>query len=228
MKKELPKKLISFSLWGDDPLYTRGLIRNLELAPVHYPGWSCILYCRDDTDRHYMDEVKALGCQVEVMEQKSGAFEGAFWRFKAAFREGVERFIIRDVDSRLNPREATAVKVWESGTARFHHMRDHVYHTSRILAGMWGGKRFDELEALLTTWTKYDYKGCDQDFLEKSVWNILKSDCLFHDWSPTRSSCGYDVSRVYGIQSEMFPKSDPMDPEVHGKHVGQTLRKNLH
>jgi len=33
------KKIISFSLWGDNPVYTQGAIRNAELAKEIYPDW---------------------------------------------------------------------------------------------------------------------------------------------------------------------------------------------
>jgi len=35
------KKIISFSLWGDNPIYTQGAIRNAELAKEVYPDWVC-------------------------------------------------------------------------------------------------------------------------------------------------------------------------------------------
>ena len=36
------KKIISFSLWGDNPKYTIGAIRNAELTPM---GWISRFYC---------------------------------------------------------------------------------------------------------------------------------------------------------------------------------------
>ncbi len=39
------KKIISFSLWGDNPKYTIGAIRNAELTPIIYPGWISRFYC---------------------------------------------------------------------------------------------------------------------------------------------------------------------------------------
>ena len=33
------KKVISFSLWGDNPKYTIGAIKNAELIDTIYPGW---------------------------------------------------------------------------------------------------------------------------------------------------------------------------------------------
>jgi hypothetical protein len=32
------KRVISFGLYGTDPKYTQGAIRNAELAPIYFPG----------------------------------------------------------------------------------------------------------------------------------------------------------------------------------------------
>ena len=37
-------KVIAFSLWGDNPKYNVGAIKNAELAKVVYPGWVCRFY----------------------------------------------------------------------------------------------------------------------------------------------------------------------------------------
>ena len=38
------KKVISYSLWGSDPKYTIGAIRNAEIASSIYPDWVCRFY----------------------------------------------------------------------------------------------------------------------------------------------------------------------------------------
>ena len=35
------KKIIAFSLWGDQPKYTVGAIKNADLAKEIYPDWTC-------------------------------------------------------------------------------------------------------------------------------------------------------------------------------------------
>ena len=37
-------KIISFCLWGDNPKYTEGAIKNAQLASEIYPGWKCRFY----------------------------------------------------------------------------------------------------------------------------------------------------------------------------------------
>jgi hypothetical protein len=35
---------LSFSLWGDNPLYNIGAIKNSELINTIYPEWKMVLY----------------------------------------------------------------------------------------------------------------------------------------------------------------------------------------
>ena len=37
-------KLITFSLWGQNPKYLYGALKNAELAKTIYPGWICRFY----------------------------------------------------------------------------------------------------------------------------------------------------------------------------------------
>ena len=61
------KKLISFALWGSDPKYTTGALKNAYAAPAHYPDWICRYYCASDADPSVVNELKSLD-HVEVVE----------------------------------------------------------------------------------------------------------------------------------------------------------------
>ena len=61
------------------------------------------------------------------------------WRFLVLGDPTVFRFIVRDLDARLLPRERAAVDEWVASKKPFHAMRDHTAHTAAILGGCWGG-----------------------------------------------------------------------------------------
>ena len=63
---------------------------------------------------------------------------GMFWRFQPNDDKEVERFIVRDSDSRITEREKIAVEEWEKEDKVLHIMRDHPHHNFHILAGMFG------------------------------------------------------------------------------------------
>jgi len=129
-------KLISISVYGKKPMYVHGALLNIPLMKRYYPGWTLRVY-------HSMEApVKALreagGIQLINMG-RSLEHSGMFWRFLPAWEEDVERVIFRDSDSRLNPREAAAVKEWEDSGKVAHCMHDHPHHACLpLFGGMWG------------------------------------------------------------------------------------------
>ena len=54
------KKVISFSLWGDNPKYTIGAIRNAELIESIYPGWVGRFYCGESVPTDIINKLKSL------------------------------------------------------------------------------------------------------------------------------------------------------------------------
>ncbi len=181
-------KLITFSLWGEDPKYCLGAIENAKLAPEIYPGWTCRFYISDIGNlNHELDEFLCEAFNMEHVEvhivRESPDWRGMFWRFRPAAEDGVEAFISRDCDSRLSPREAQAVEDWLCGPKLIHVMRDHPYHTAPILGGMWGAKRgaIPEILDLMDQWKQEDRWQTDQEFLRDIIWPTYKHKVLAHD-----------------------------------------------
>jgi len=134
----MPKKLISMSVYGTDPMYVRGAVRNAELARDIFPGWTLrVYYERAAVDP---EPLRILGCET-IAQTRSRIHSGMFWRFLAAWDEEAKRVIFRDSDSRLNVREAAAVKAWEDSGLDAHCMKDHPHHSRLPMSGgMWGIK----------------------------------------------------------------------------------------
>lgn len=177
-------KVISFSLYGQDPMYLQGALENVRLAREYYPGWICRFYCGMDVPGGLVDQLWREGAEI-CREAARGPHHGSFWRFFVASDASLERFIVRDTDSRLNPREAAAVAEWEASGKAFHLMRDHPLHIVRrwpILGGMWGGLGGfnDDLRQEVNRWGRFSSKGSDQDFLARWLWPRARKDCLQH------------------------------------------------
>lgn len=135
------KKIISFSLWGNESMYTVGAIRNAELAKEIYPDWICRFYVGDDVNEDIIGKLKSFdNTEVIVMVEEKNDWQGMFWRFYVIDNGDVDYVIFRDTDSRLTIREKEAVNEWIGSGRYFHIMRDHVYHTEAIMGGMWGCK----------------------------------------------------------------------------------------
>lgn len=67
-------------------------------------------------------------------------------------------------------------------------MRDHPYHKTEILAGMWGCRRgiLEGIGEMMQNYTKADFwqdipKQFDQNFLREKIWPLVKDDTFTHD-----------------------------------------------
>jgi protein O-GlcNAc transferase len=177
------KKVISFSLWGDNPIYTIGAIRNAELSKEIYPDWVCRYYIGKSTPKDIIEKLNSFD-NTEVIEMESdGDWTGMFWRFYAAGDEDVDVVIVRDCDSRVNIREKEAVDEWLNSDKGFHIMRDHPYHTTEILGGMWGSKKgvVSNIKNLIDIYVKGNFWQVDQNFLKEKIYPQIKNNCLVHD-----------------------------------------------
>ena len=45
------KRVISFSLWGDNPTYNIGAIKNAEQAKILYPEFECWFYVHENSPK---------------------------------------------------------------------------------------------------------------------------------------------------------------------------------
>jgi len=176
--------IISFSLWGDDPLYTHGAIMNAMIAPYIYPEWITRFYVDENVSKKILKRLAAYGAQIVSLQKPARDFFRLFWRFLVANDESVTRFICRDCDSRLNTREKVAVDAWVNSGKPFHMMRDSYSHAELILAGMWGGK-VGVLPNIIKMLECFENdraeKWIDQSFLGTMIWPMIKDHALGHD-----------------------------------------------
>jgi len=196
------KNIISYSLWGNEPMYTIGAIRNAELAKKIYPDWICRFYVGDDVSDDIVSKLSSFdNTEVILMVDEDNDWQGMFWRFYAVSREDdVDCVIFRDTDSRLTIREKEAVNEWIGSGKYFHIMRDHPYHTETIMGGMWGCKpkelisRINEevysnglapintLRVVIIDWLKHENKNTESkhgNFISEDLYNKKGIDQIF-------------------------------------------------
>lgn len=177
------KKIISFSLWGDKPTYTVGAIENAKLAETLFNDWICRFYVGTSVPSEIISELR-IRKNVEVIEMLcEGDWTSMFWRFEAASDSDVDIVLSRDTDSRLSLRERFAVDEWLKSDKDFHIMRDHPYHQTAILGGMWGvrNKLLSNMKELISEYTKGNFWQVDQNFLTDKIYPIVKDKSYVHD-----------------------------------------------
>jgi protein O-GlcNAc transferase len=220
----MTKKLITFSLWGDDDKYCIGACRNVVLAQRFYPDWTCRFYVdRDTVPMRHLMMLSQTGNNTELLDIPKGmeGWKGMFARFLPASEDGVDVFISRDCDSRLGEREAAAVQEWMASPRLIHAMRDHPHHTTPILGGMWGAKyhAIPDMQALMYRWDKEDRWQTDQEFLRDIIWRRYHHKVLAHDdWGRFGQTQPFPIPRenqdfvgaIIGVDDER------LHPEHHG------------
>lgn len=177
------KKIISFSLWGTNPMYNIGAIKNSELAKDIYPDWICRYYVGKSVPTEIIEKLNSFDNTEIILMDTDGDWTGMFWRFYPSSEDDVDIVIVRDCDSRLNEREKNAVDEWIKSDKGFHIMRDHPYHGTEILGGMWGSKKgtiFD-MRLKIDNYVKGDFWQVDQYFLRDIIYPLIKNNCMVHD-----------------------------------------------
>jgi len=219
-------KAIAFTLFGTNPLYCRGAIRNAQLAKTIYPGWTAIFWVERAVPESVAGEIQAAGAQVRPYSARTIP-NGMFARFLVNDEPGIKRYLVRDVDSRLTEREREAVAQWERSGKLFHVMRDHPYHGMPIMGGTWGcvGGVIPDMNRVMRRFPKFRRRytrewgyGIDQEFLMQEIWPVVKSSALAHD-SCTRDKFPDSAPFPTGMKlgdwrfvGEVFDENDQPDP----------------
>tara|TARA_B100000287_G_C20674758_1_gene794776 strand:+ start:570 stop:1202 length:633 start_codon:yes stop_codon:yes gene_type:complete len=200
-------KVIAFSLWGDNPKYTLGAIKNVEIAKELFPDWTCRFYLGEDVPEYIIQQLGKL--DAECCPMSGFGWNGMFWRFFAA--DSHDTMISRDTDSRLGEREKVAIDEWLDSDKDFHIIRDHPYHATEILGGMWGARNgiLKGIKGMIKNHNNGSFDDkyqVDQNFLRDVIYPIVKDKAIVHDEffekkpfpkdAPQRTS-SYFVGQVY-------------------------------
>jgi hypothetical protein len=181
-------KYFTFSIWGDNPKYLQGAIRNAELAEQIFPDWKCVFYYDSSVPKETLDKLSTFKNSI-IKEVTDNSF-GAFWRFEMMFNNpGV--ILSRDTDSRLSLREKELIDNWLETEYNYMIIRDHDAHYEfPILAGMWGKKNIlmdNSLKDAMQEYVSVKQYLVDQFYLRDKVWPVIMNDTAIYgvkevDW----------------------------------------------
>jgi len=227
------------SLYGKDPRYTWGVLRNAQLVPVYLPDWTLRVYVAADpappelaVPPRILTKLRLLGAEIATVSTGS-SMAPRNWRLLVADDQNLDYFLVRDADTRLSEREVAAVRDWLSTaekngslSAVVHCIRDHPKHAGQaIVDGLWGG-RPRALRRLLRQDITHMTDGNTSDasassvnrtvdvmtLLDQALWPAVGHSCYCHD---SVSPCG------------RWPPSTSRRPfpltRQRGEYVGQTF-----
>jgi hypothetical protein len=170
------KKIISLSVWGNNPRYIIGTKSQYESAKRYYPDWEFRIYT-DDKNKF------AELTDANIIEVTDGTY-GMFWRFRAMFESEDNIVIVRDSDSRFPVRERRAVDEWVRSDKIFHTFKDHEAHFEFPIIGCafgYKGKFNSEVEEQMNLYAeKYNYYVGDQIFLRDVIWPLVSENAMVH------------------------------------------------
>jgi hypothetical protein len=197
------KKIISFSLWGDNPKYLVGALENIKTQKEFFINWKCRFYVHASVnsswiDKLYKEEAEVILINENIDDEEAYAtnkiHKGWFWRFEVLSDNTIDYVIVRDADSRLTLRDLNCVRDWIASKKEFHIIRDHVMHGVPICAGMWGATKnfisridYKSIRDGFNLQHNPKYGGYDQFFLARCIYPLVKyTACIHDDWDRYR------------------------------------------
>jgi len=183
---------VSFCLYGDDPKYYIGAERNLEMINELLPEWETLIYYSPNNFlSEYLEKLITLGAKmINVESHPLREFLGypMFWRYLVFFETG--NAIIRDLDSRISPREVSYINNWLESDRDYFIIRDHPWH-SPVPGGLVGLKMNNSnIKEFFSDFVKNNGLnwGVDQEMLSKYFESVDKSNVYY---------CGFDDQTNY-------------------------------
>jgi hypothetical protein len=175
------EKIISFSLYGNSPIYTNGSIQNAKIIPTIYGNdWKVRFYVKDVLNET-VQILKDLNCEIIDMNN-SNIRNGRMHRFLAIKKDNI--VLIRDCDSVITYREKMMVDQFINSKKKLHIIRDHPNHKEHIMAGMYAFNcskiDMNELVERSELKNNSNYMS-DQLFLGQSIYPLYTGDMLIHD-----------------------------------------------
>jgi len=180
--RNMGKKVVSFSLWGADPKYTIGALRNIVCCDELLPDFECWFYVHEPSVPLEIIDMLKRAPKTRVILRSESISKARMWRFEAIDDPDVEIMLSRDTDSRITAREKNAIDAWLASGKTFHIMRDHPYHSDRVMAGMFGTRKTsftwkDRIDMFNNGNNTYNY---DQIFLYNNVYPYIVNDSVIH------------------------------------------------
>lgn len=184
-------RVFSFSLFGEQDKYCKGLLKNITIIEQEFAGWEVWVYCGEGIPEDIYTQLSKYPF-VKLIHTGQEGMMNKFYRFFAIDDPIVEVCIIRDADSRIYERDRSCIHEFLQSDKVAHIIRDHPNHHHRMMAGMWGIKRdamkkhFQEstIFSLFQTWKLQKPTNefwNDTEFLCEVIYPRIMYHSIIHD-----------------------------------------------
>ena len=179
-------RVITYSIYGNNPFYINGAINNAKLKP-YGSTWQTWFYVYEDVSKENLEKLSHYADKIIKIPYNFPIKHGMFWRFLAICDDNVECMLVRDVDSMPTEREIKFVNEWIKSDKSIHIIRDAPTHQIPFLGGIFGFKKplpFDFHTLLMNNshyWNNNHIYNRDQLFLAHVIYPLTTNNRLVHD-----------------------------------------------
>lgn len=185
-------KVFSFCLYGTESNYYTGLLENLDIIKTFFPEFDVIVF------KGICDPSWTLPDWVHTIDTgKEGAINMLCRYIPLTCHE---TGFVRDTDSRITERDRWCIQQFLNSDKSYHIIRDHVWHKSNIMGGLFGWKKSINLDLPLDSSAAY---GTDEAWIATELYPKIVSNALVH--TNVYARLGEHAERID------LPQSDPTD-----------------
>jgi hypothetical protein len=217
------KKVISFCLFGLNPRYVEGAVKNAELAQKYMPDWECWFYVPANYNSEILKNFEPFSNTKIIKINKPTNFIFTMYRFLVFADPTVDIAIIRDVDARISGRDILCINEWLESGLNFHVIKDHpTGHSAVMSAGMWGARAInlrnikETIENFLNPSSELNvnrnWYGVDQAFLWERINPMILESCMYHSEYYHCKTLGNSIQKRFPSK-DRYPKN----------HIGAAL-----
>lgn len=187
---DIPKRIFTFCVYGTQPKYCQGMVRNLEYITTHFPEFEVWIDIGADVPASYKATYSSFP-RVRLFEHAIANGRLMSYRFFHIDDPDVELMLVRDADSRIGPRDIWCIQQFLASDKKIFTIRDHIYHGMPIMGGQWGMRKIPGFN-MRTAYVTF-YKGSvpsaayssDQNFIAQAVYRPFISHFIAYTSSIT-------------------------------------------
>lgn len=179
-------KVISFCIYGSNEKYCRGLLENIKIIINKLCEFNIFIYVGNDVPESWIKIYKMCD-KVKLFYTNRIGHDNMISRFFAIDENNVDLMIVRDADSRIHDRDIWCIYNFINSKFGAHTIRDHPYHTTQIMGGLWGIKRDILKTPICELYMLYNKNNItineiqhDQYFLRDIIYNLIKNNLIIY------------------------------------------------
>lgn len=164
-------KVFSFCIYGTERNYYDGLLENIKIIKQYFPDFEIYIY------KGVCDSTWTFDSDSNVTIIETGKEGGINTLLRFLPLSFSQIGFIRDADSRITQRDRWCISEFLKSSKKYHIVRDHFWHKSKIMAGTFGWKSPMNINIPDTINTSY---GFEELYIGTHIYPFIKSESLVH------------------------------------------------